>query len=283
MYSFQPIEHDKEHLDLYAKFLSEVFPKSPLFSPEYLEWLYVKNPNGRCVGFSAVHKGKVVSHYVNIPVSASYKGRAFKGLTTLQTATHPEHRGKGLFTKLAQLTNEQIVKMGYQFVWAIANASSTPGYVKKMGFTLVCQLDVWLGFGSIRYARARDSFYLLWNDETISWRMQNPSAKYCMVYDQNSGSVRYYADTHIGPIKAMLRTLDQSPPEMLAALQPCPFPRATLWIGKAQGLSKKGIFFPLPERLKPSPLNLIFRSFDPELPLPSAGEVNIDLFDFDAY
>ena len=66
-YKIKPVSTSSERLILYEKFLSAVFPKRAVITKDYLEWLYLKNPNGAVLGYDAWFGKEIVAHYVCIP------------------------------------------------------------------------------------------------------------------------------------------------------------------------------------------------------------------------
>ena len=56
-----------------------------------------------------------------------------------------------------------------------------------------------------------------------------------------------------------------------------------LWIGLFKDIRTKGLFLNLPDRFKPSPLNLIFKNLSYELAQFKKEDICFELIDFDAY
>jgi hypothetical protein len=56
-----------------------------------------------------------------------------------------------------------------------------------------------------------------------------------------------------------------------------------MWIGIDPHLTKAGVLAPLPDRLKPSPLNLIFRDLTGKNRTLDRAALRFTLLDFDAY
>src|SRR5688572_14578158 len=60
-------------------------------------------------------------------------GRVLHAVRAVDTATHPECRGRGIFTKLTEALVEQVRAAGVAFVFNTPNANSRPGFI-KMGW-----------------------------------------------------------------------------------------------------------------------------------------------------
>ena len=78
------------------------------------------------------------------PTPAAYYG-IFLGLVNLggreilagqsgDTMTHPDHRGKGLFVRLAEITYQTAKQEGVEFVYGIPNSASHHGFAKRLNW-----------------------------------------------------------------------------------------------------------------------------------------------------
>lgn len=275
-YALRPLATDAASLETYRALLGVTF--SPC-EHAYLRWLYGDNPWGEAVGFNAYAGGELVAHYPNLPIAAVIDGAPAKGLLSLNTATHPMHQGKGLFTKIAEQTYAHAQALGYEFVIAVANANSTPGFTRKLGFQLVSPLDVLVGIGRVAASRGDGvGFAIAWTETALRWRIRRPHARYVATADEQA---IVYAHAHkLG----VLAYLTHAPRSLAVELPPArrtqPF---RLWIGLDPDLERRGVFVPLPDRLKPSPLNLIFRDLTAKQRRLDRGATRFTLLDFDAY
>jgi GNAT superfamily N-acetyltransferase len=139
------------------------FPLSNL-NRQYLEWLYFSNPLGNVVGFDAMDGEILAAHYACIPTRI---GNSL-GLLSLNTATHPEYRSKGLYQKLARMTYERW-NQEFNFVVGVANAQSSRAFVKHLGFTEMGRLN--LRFGELHRPTAGAR---TWTESEIKWRISSP-------------------------------------------------------------------------------------------------------------
>jgi GNAT superfamily N-acetyltransferase len=277
-YTTRLVATDDASLARYHRLFESTLGTIPV---DYLRWLYARCPHGPAVGFDAFAGGDYAAHYATVPVLGRLDGRETKGLLSLNTATHPNHQGKGLFTRLAEQTYAHAASHGYEFVVGVANANSTPGFIKKLGFQLVSPLDVVVGLGRLEPSRddAKLAFTLSWSAEALRWRLARPDARYFA--SRTSDSALVYTQAHkLGVVAVMAST----PLEPASALPP---PRRThavrMWIGLDPNLRRRGAFAPLPDRLKPSPLNLIFRDLSGSRRQLPRDATRFTLLDFDAY
>ena len=283
MYVFSQVKTDDESNALNAALLAETFQKPQLFTPEYIAWQYRDNPAGEIVGFNAVSGEEIAAHYVTQPVIAHIMGNRQKGLLSLNTATHFRHRGKGLFTKLAEATYQEAANLGYGFVVGVANQNSIHGFVKHLGFQLLGQLDSKIGWGSVEEMPLDSSctFDRIWDEKGLSWRLSNPNAQY---YSRTyQGKVSFFTKTHIPFIKGLLYSgvLQQ---QSFGLKKPNIAQQLTLYIGKDPMIrfTRKN-FIDIPQRFKPAPLYLIFKSLTHQNLHLEIADIRFRLIDFDAY
>jgi GNAT superfamily N-acetyltransferase len=277
-YTLTPSSSSEDRLRQYSDVLTQTFA-SDLFSYEYLRWQYGDNPHGKVVGFDAYDGESLAAHYATIPVSYVLDGKTIRGVLSLNTATHPDHQGKGLFKKLAAATYDLAAEQGFQFVIGVANQNSTHGFVNRLGFSLLSPLEVRIGVGRVSHAPGKLSPRLTteWSAEALAWRLSRPGGRYVR---QGSG---IYAPTHTRGIYA---AMGPAAPEGLTIPSRTLLP-IKMWIGLAPQRPTRGIFAALPNRLRPAPLNLILKDLSggtvTALSELTADDIRLDLADFDAY
>lgn len=271
-YTTRALATDAASLDAYSALLGVTSAPTPA---DYLRWLYADNPWGAAVGSNAYAGDALAAHYATIPVEATLDGAHAHGLLSLNTATHPTHQGKGLFTRLAEATYARGAALGYQFVVGVANANSTPGFTRKLGFQLVSPLDVLVGAGRVTASREDVAFAYAWSDAALRWRLRRPRAGYL------GAGAGVFAPTRKAGILAYMGDVPGALGDVLPRvprLQPL-----RMWIGLDPKLQRRGVLAPLPDRLKPSPLNLIFRDLTGKGRKLDRATTRITLLDFDAY
>jgi GNAT superfamily N-acetyltransferase len=286
MHDIRQIDLAEASLQSYHRLLTEVFPTAAAqFTPAYLTWQYVKNPAGPAVGFNAFAGDTLAAHYVTLPIQARLDGRECKGLLSLNTATHPQHQGKGLFTKLAEATYQYAASQGYELVVGVANANSTPGFTRKLGFQLVAPLEARLGLGPLPASEPgfTPEFEVQWNRELLGWRLANPSRSYRL--HRRGESVRVEAPTGKAGIQAILGDFPQAfSPTALERTAPPALNPVRLWLGiDPSRRFARSLYRSIPERLRPSPLNLIYRDLTGKRPSLDVSRLRFRALDFDAY
>jgi GNAT superfamily N-acetyltransferase len=270
---YKIVSVQKDNLRIYSDLLTRAFPQAKKYTEAFLEWQYFQNPNGNVVGFDAFYGRELAAHYVTIPVVYIFNNRDIRGLLSLNTATDSNHQGKGLFTRLAMATYEAGKAEGYEFVIGVANQNSTHGFLKKLGFQLVSQLEVRVYMGKLQYNDPGPNIFRShWNEAAAEWRLLNPEA----VYLKQRSSV--FSKTHLPFFKSLLTNNPAFAKNELQTLYLNP-----LKISIGLNLGTPTMSFNLPEKLKPSPLNLIFKSLsDADIKI-SDKNCYFELVDFDAY
>jgi hypothetical protein len=297
-----------DHIVATSALLEETFPGAGAGDLAYLRWLYDDSPFGPVVETNLDDDQGRAGHYAIVPVDLSVDGRPVPGALSLNTAVHERARGGGVFTRLAADTYTSAAERGITTVVGVANANSTPGFIRRLEFTLVTPLPAAVlvpvpGRRRLRSAPASDPTALQhpeldrlltppatglttrWTRESLAWRLRRPGHEYVV---------------HHGPGVLAVSTLDQRGAARVAVLLAVfaaePVPAATaralvrsaslahraplaLHAGVNRNLSLRGV--PLPEKLRPSPLNFIYRDLAAGGPAPEIARW--EFLDFDAY
>ncbi|MGC1474009.1 MAG: GNAT family N-acetyltransferase [Psychroserpens sp.] len=281
MYDFKQVKIDSKSIAEVASLLSQVFTTTDKFTNEFIEWQYAKNPSGPIVGFNAYAGEELAGHYVTQPIQAQVKGETVKGLLSLNTATHPDHRGKKLFTELAKLTYEYAKDNGYKFVYGVANDNSTHGFIKKLGFQLVSPLITKIGFGKIKYKPTTIDydFKRVWTREDLKWRLSNPSLKYYTNKNQ------IIVPTGKPGLNATIYNLEDHQRDLNTTTEKFKgLNILKLNVGLDDAIDwEKSVYFDVPKRFKSSPLNLIFRDLSNGETTIDPKKVKFEVIDFDGY
>lgn len=284
MTRFAPIQFTPAVMAQYGALFSACFPDGSMFTPAYLEWLYVGNPDGAAVGFDAWEGEQLAAHYVCVPATVAINGVTVKVLLSLNTATHPQFQGKGLFTKLATLTYEAGAAAGFDGVYGVANGSSTPGFIRKLGFQLVRPLEARVGLGRLHTDAsaplADTAFRRIWTDTTLAWRCARPGNPVTMRRSTHGREFFAAAFGKAVPAYAILPPADAptAPPigHLASPLR--------LFLGLVPDAQRHyWNYASIPQRFRPSPLNLIYRSFTARVERLDPSAVTFSFLDFDAY
>jgi GNAT superfamily N-acetyltransferase len=278
--AIRPAGTSPAQLAAYSSLLNTAFATAK-FTPESLAWRYRDNPAGTVVGADAWDGERLAAHYVTCPLEARIEGATVRGLLSLNTATHPDYQGRGLFTRLAETAYGQGADAGFDFVIGVANANSTPGFLRKLAFQEVGRLHAGVLARTPRaFSDAPVQYQGAWRPDLLTWRLANPQGRY--VTARQGDLLGVWARTHLPFVRcgAFLPVADGAPARRSSA----PL-AATLFIGlePRMALGRQG-FLPVPERLRPSPLNLIWRRLGADAPPALEPDaVAINFLDFDPY
>ncbi|HEU4902466.1 MAG TPA: GNAT family N-acetyltransferase [Flavisolibacter sp.] len=117
-------------MELLKKSLGEsVIPISETF----WNWKHEQNPFGSSYVLLADQNGKLVGLRAFMQWKWQWHGEVFSAIRAVDTATHPDFQGKGIFKKLTLQLLESCQQDGVHFVFNTPNESSKPGYL-KMGW-----------------------------------------------------------------------------------------------------------------------------------------------------
>ncbi|AYL96014.1 GNAT family N-acetyltransferase [Mucilaginibacter celer] len=88
------------------------------------------------VGFLAYDGNRPAAFYGVIPCFIDCKGEKVLAAQSADTMTHPNHRGKGLFIELAELTYQLCRNEGIRTLFGFPNQNSLPGFVNKLDWQI---------------------------------------------------------------------------------------------------------------------------------------------------
>jgi len=249
---------DRANIEDYLALFTKSYGHNNKLTAAYLQWLYKENPHGCAIGFDAYLDGELAAHYVTIPRVYRVRGDNVPGVLSVNTATHPNHQRKGLFTRLAATTYERAEQEGYQFIIGVANTQSIHGFLNKLEFEYLGQIR--LALWRKPHPEPQDYALLDKGKDWMRWRLSNPSAKYFLTH---AGKDEVIINTRRGrAVFSIGRTKCSLLPDNVSA---------TLWSG-SRGLASLTPVYPtegngpfLPERFMPSPWHIILRCMGTEL------------------
>jgi predicted N-acetyltransferase YhbS len=102
----------------------------------FLTWKHRENPAGPSPAWVAEVDGEVVAFRTFLRWPFEWDGRRVAAVRAVDTATHPDHQGRGLFSRLTLHAVSELAADGVDFVFNTPNDRSRPGYL-KMGWELV--------------------------------------------------------------------------------------------------------------------------------------------------
>ena len=280
----------EEELKKTSILLSRVFKKNlkiqwkKEFSPSFLDWLYNKNPNGKAITYNVFDNENIIAHFSLVPITITYNKKNFKSALSVLTAVDEKYRGLYLFYRIANKTFELAKSMGFKFIIGVANDISAELFVKSFQFKSISPLEVKVGLNAFQKKNyAFPNFKIFWNNETLSWRLNNPRFKY-QIYESKKEFKIYNNNYKIFNID--MGSFSKEEYSFLidhknkANFNFLPF---SIWIGLDDYSTKKLFSFNLPNFLKPSALNFIIKDLTSEKIEIEKKDIKFNLIDFDIF
>ena len=97
---------------------------------ELFAWKHERNPFGPSLAWVVEDAGRVVAVRLFMRWEFRRGAATLRAVRAVDTATHPDHQGRGLFSALTQHALEACRTDGVAFVFNTPNAQSRPGYLK---------------------------------------------------------------------------------------------------------------------------------------------------------
>lgn len=301
-----------------AKLLADALDPVRFGHPGYLPWFYRQNPRGEAIDENEDDEhGNRVAHYAVLPTVFRTPAGTTPFIFSSNVATSPTVRRGGLFRVMAERVYERIRASGAPALVAVTNAASTVVVVDKFGWRALGSMPVRIsvpvpGLGRAVESRAVDADLLAsdwfaaasadldwvpvtdwvqsWTPDFLRWRLSRPDGGYVVhvTPDALAVSVLDHAPLRVRAavlLKVFPRpgaSLPVSPAPFIAAA--CRYHRARVCVYAGFNAHARVRGIRPPKRLQPSPLNVVFKSFD-ETRAPTTA-FRLDTFEFldmDAY
>ena len=251
---------------------NEVYKERGLrFTDEVFRFWYLSNPEGKAISYNAFDNGVMVAHQSFIPEKMLVDGNVVRCLRSMAVVTHPDYRGRGVFSELTNAAVEEAKRQGFSFIYAVTNENSFPPFIKHCGFNFVTRLNVKIGFcGSIQ-KDGKKVFQRYWTKDTLEWRLS---------YNNYFRSGKAIYGTYRPGVRTFMGVLDEGMIGKFKGLEEkrtlCP----TLYVGL--GAKLPYTLFNVPKFIKHSPFNLIYKDLTGgKVPVMTRDNVFYQLVDFD--
>lgn len=120
-------------------------------------WKHVDNPYGESPVLLAFEGQTLVGVRAFMCWGWTDGKREYRALRAVDTATHPDFQGRGIFKKLTLQLLDEVKAEGYDFIFNTPNSKSMPGYL-KMGWEKAGKLPVRLKVFPFFGKRARPQY-----------------------------------------------------------------------------------------------------------------------------
>ena len=308
-------ESRRHSLRLTARLLRETFGLDQFDDERYLRWFYDENPLGAAIEEQFDQGDRRLAHLAGIPQEYHCRESRLPILFPLHIAVDPTLRGHGMMSQLSTRCFEHArERNGVIAFVGMPNASSSHGYTGRLGFRLVKPLPVRLLLplapaSGIR-SHAVDAEFLesrqfrdlvesidfapgpawsqRWTPDRVRWRLAAPHASYALHASPGLVAVSRRTRSFGLPFAVILKLYprrDRGERRTAALVSAsCRFHGAPFGVYAGWNTHAKVPGIPLPEWLKTSPLNLIFRSLDAAvIHQDSMTFDTFEFLDFDAY
>ena len=110
---------------------------------EHAAWKFRANPAGASVLAIAEVGDKIVGQYALWPTPLRLGGRVIQGAQSLDTMTHPDYRGQGMFTVLAEECMRYAAARGIELLYGFPNENSQPGFLRRLDWDHTGDIPAW--------------------------------------------------------------------------------------------------------------------------------------------
>lgn len=111
-------------------------------------WLYYQNPFGVASFYCAYDDKSLVGTEIHVPLMLKHKKGKVLSALAVGSIVDPAYRGKGIWSKLIELSIAESKKKGIKVIWGQPNAKSQPILLNKLDWKItgkVCYLSSLLG------------------------------------------------------------------------------------------------------------------------------------------
>ena len=268
----------------YVKLYRRCFSDYPINKNElYFEWLYKNNPLGEFIGIDAFdeYKKLEIGQVGGIPYEFNHMGKKIKILQTINVCVDKNYRGKKLFTEMANRLEVYAKEQGYSYIIAIANKLATPAWQQSISMKFLSKLDVLFGYGDLGINDLKldeEIFRSIWNKDRINWRRNNP---YNKVFIHKKKKIKLVSPSVLSIFDIFSYIEDKNCQLDFDKNRINILPN--LFIGLTPEGGNKNFFLRIPEFLKPSPLNFLYKDIGKNNIILDKKKCFFTYLDFDAY
>ncbi|HEX2818107.1 MAG TPA: GNAT family N-acetyltransferase [Phenylobacterium sp.] len=279
--SFRPAVH--EDLDRTVGLMGLGFPAAHKFSRDFLQWQYYDNPAGPPLGCNIDDGERLIGHLMGIPLNVRLRGQPTVVTLIMNVATHPDYRGRGLFLELVRRVAEMSAGRGHAGVVGVANQQTERAYRTRLGFQNVAGLGAHLELlphkVDMTRALAAADFAHRWTDETLAWRLRNPANPLRVAGGTDDSLFVEGAST-----TPLIRARGVIPRDGLSASVRGAVMGPAVVLGLTpKGTARRGWAVAIPERLRPSPLRMIWLNHKVPGDQLDPDRILFSFLDFDAF
>jgi len=310
-----PSPHLGDH-ERNTELLDHELPNPRFRDASYLRWLYDENPHGEGYWDSIDGEDDLrVAHYALIPQVWRNEEGPVPMLFSLNAVTRTGSQRKGYFKKIGDTIYERARQAGRKGIIAVPNDNSTPAVVKYWKYRFLMQIPVtavrplprrrgqveshdvneaYLASevfaelaGGLDEHRA-EGWTCVYAPEYLRWRISQPHARYAVHVTDDVVAITTRSSFAKVPVCVVLKLLPragaadsiEAGPVIAAACRHHRAPGA-VYAGFNARVRVRGVRLPL--KLRPVPLNLLYKSLSEDVPQDGFELDTYEFLDMDAY
>jgi len=119
----------------YCRLFETVFrkPMGKTESERHFQWEYLENPAGKAIVYIVKSPpDQIAGAYAALPLRMKMFSKTVKGCLSFDSMTHPQHKVKGLFTRLGKAHYEYLAENNYDLIYGFPNANSIKIFVNNL-------------------------------------------------------------------------------------------------------------------------------------------------------
>lgn len=272
--------NSKEKLIEYNELYDRCFDNYK-YNTLYLDWLYNQNPEGKFVGIDFLDNEKLIGQVGGIPHEFIFKDKKVKFLISVNVCVDPKYQGRWIFSKML-LEFERIAKYSnFDGIIGIANKAASPFWQRSIKLKKLKKLDVYLGYGQLdlkNFKKTNYNFYTMWNKSKLEWRINNPLYK--TFIQSQDGNYSVYSKTKYKFVNAYSPLIFLKDEVKFIKLDKNYKP--IVYVGLVKDFKKSKFLIKFPDKLKPSPLNFLYKFFRSDTSL-DIEKIFFTYLDFDVF
>ncbi len=123
---------------LYAAVRGENRPRS------FDAWRYFGSPEGACPAVVALDGETVAGFYTVWPARVRLGQEVVLAGQSMDTMTHPDYQGRGIFIRLAKACYDLAASRGYELLYGFPNPANYPGFVRRLNWDHTGNIRHWI-------------------------------------------------------------------------------------------------------------------------------------------
>ncbi len=141
-------------------------------SQAYIRWRYLDTPLGVTPTMLAFDRDDCIGSYGVWPTKLLLSGTRVAGGQAIDSMTHPDYRGRGLFVELGEHCYEVLQQLGIRVLYGFPNESAYPGRIRRLNWDHVDDIHHWVRplwvAGASPFGRLVAAGSLLWRPTSVA-------------------------------------------------------------------------------------------------------------------